>query len=809
MSASAEAADPTLGRVCEQIPPSTLRELPIAVPADARVANEPSPELPCRAPALRLLPMPRRAESFATRLAWTGIAICIATLYLFVLLTYWSPAHPGVDQNGYLVGGRSFAATGSTGLPQTSNYDFVGRMYVTAPSGINYPKYPLGLPILFAICIWLAPITGWNGYEVAHLISPTSTALAVLGVFGITRRLAGGFAGVLALLLMASGQVMLTLSINPNSHAAGTCTVVWGIYFLIRFLETGTLWRGLAAGFLLGFAYLIRYTDGLLLLPLGVAMLYMARWHLPRARTAGIVGGVAVVFASATLLVAYFWGATLAGRYPSLTPLSTDNGRALILITVAVFAATIASLFVQPRAWWRLLVVGLAWLIPVAYQTIFNMVAMQSFTSYANTNESTGFTADDFSRNWELMIRTLHDQALFFIAPLGVLGLLVMARRMPMIALMLALWFVPSVLLYTAYYWAPDTRGVSYSRFILTQIPALVIAAAGLLGEVVRQQGKMAWRVGRRGTIVIAWMTLVLGIAAIAYGSWRFDSTRDGPWWAIVGPGVALAIAGATLLLGRFINRDDVTVTRHFNGTLVRLAVGAVVFIASGVGLYRTTIGSEWGTQMNARASIEVQARQNANLAALGRAVRATVPDGSVLFADGDRMHHFQFIGGWQMFFTDYFNHERVQRSLLGRSAETEDPHPIDPSRIRFLKTVYDKKDQAALRADMNNLIGDALTGGRRVFYVLTTAGGESFRRTLDRKRFETKPVAAQHDVPPPRWETEFLPPTQRPRLVNRFGGARGGNLGSALAAGERQVWRIVEVVPVKPTTKPTTAPAP
>src|SRR5690606_34764282 len=114
--------------------------------------------------------------------------------------------------------------------------------------------------------------------------------------------------------------------------------------------------------------------------------------------------------------------------------------------------------------------------------------------------------------------------------------------------------------------------------------------------------------------------------------------------------------------------------------------------------------------------------------------------------------------GGWQTFSTDYFNLDSRRRTISRNPGEDGDPDPIDPSRVKFLQGVYANKDQTTVRNEMNDLIGDALAKGRRVFYVLTHANGEAFRRTLDRRRFETKPVGSWNDVPPPLLESEYLP---------------------------------------------------
>ena len=69
---------------------------------------------------------------------------------------------------------------------------------------------------------------------------------------------------------------MLALADNPNSHASCVAFVVWGMFLLVRWWQTGSIWRGALAGFLLGYACLIRYSEGLLILPILVATLLAA-----------------------------------------------------------------------------------------------------------------------------------------------------------------------------------------------------------------------------------------------------------------------------------------------------------------------------------------------------------------------------------------------------------------------------------------------------------------------------------------------------------------------------------------------------
>ena len=757
---------------------------------------------------------------------WPVVALAVAVLYLYALLSFWAPAHPGTDQNGYFVGGRQFASTLSSGMKPASDYGFVGNMWIRAENGFNYPKYPLGLPILFAACLWIFGEA--RGVEYAHLISPISATLATLGVFAITRRLAGGFVGVMAMLLLACGQVMMTLADNPNSHAACICVVVWGVYFLIRWLETGSIWRGVVAGGLFGIAYTIRYTEGLMLLPIGVAMLYAAQWQWPTLKRSLVTLGATGVF---VLLSLGFWKLAEiqydGGPADWATPLVEGDGKPIKLLAAVVSFAAIVSIVIQWRPLVRLLAIGIAWLVPVAYLTLFNIFAMYSFTSYAGTNESTGFDMDYFRVNWEKMIRVMNDQGLFFIAPLGALGLVCMFRRLPLVATLLTLWFVPSVLLYTAYYWAPDNMGVSYSRFILTQLPALVIATAWLMGDLARRpSGTGAWHADStiiaRLFVALAGMAVVaVGMTAIVYGSRDASPTRDSSWWYTVVPGAVVAIVGLAIAASRLRTDYRVMFDTHFAGASSKIAIALVVFISCSLGIHRTVMGSEWGQRLNIRANFSVAARQNMNLAGLGREVRRVV-DGTregkaaravkddsdvLLFSDGDRLNHLQWIGGWQLFGPDAFNFERTRGFY--RQRDENDPDPIDPSRMKFLQGVYKDKDQRALQADQNTLIADALTTGKRVYYVLTESAAKNFAKQIDRKQFDVKDVGSFNDVPSPRQPDDFLPESEkRKQPVNRFGRGNNNFAGSNFLGNEKLAFRIGQVVKKAATTMPASKPA-
>jgi len=361
-------------------------------------------------------------------------ALGIVGIFGVLVWAHIVPADGGVDQNGYLVGGKQLARTGTMKLaptdPDTGKLDpfqFVGLMWVGVDLGTDterfYPKYPIGLPALVAGAL----LVGGEQYgiDLTFWINPLAMTLAVAATFLLARAMVGSFAGVVAAALMAASPVVLPLANNPNSHATSTCFVTWGMFLLVRFWQSGGAWRAMGAGLLVGYAYTIRYTEGLLVIPvLAVAILAIR----PRQIRTWLESGLLV-------------------------------------------------------AWW---------LIPVLVLTCFNLKAMESWTGYDPTNESLGFSweyfigDEDFAGNWETMLRHLNDWGLFFVFPLGIVGLMWMWAANWRAALVLSLWIVPNCGIYAIYYWAPDSGDarvmtLGYLRFFLTVFPAFLVAALWLL----------------------------------------------------------------------------------------------------------------------------------------------------------------------------------------------------------------------------------------------------------------------------------------------------------------------------------------
>ena len=678
-----------------------------------------------------------RPETRAARLTMAVIAFVLSVAFFWLVLQYWAPAHPGVDQSGYLMGGKQLAATGSTGLKPDHPLGFVSSMYVrNDATGYNYPKYPVGLPLLYAIALWTC---GDLGPKAAHLVSPIGMALAVLGTYFLARRFAGTFASLAGMLILATSPVVLLLADNPNSHAACMAFCVWGAFFLVRFWETASLWRGLLGGFLLGFAVTIRYPEGVFGAMVGLVVLATLPWHLAflgrRGRRAELeLAPVAddrrqfLLTAQKVGLAAVFLLLVLANILKLADAVPTVRSVLAVMIAVGLVVLPIPMLW---RGGWRSLTPAFGWAIPVVALVVFNRIAMGTWTGYDTTNESVpgrAFTIENFYDNWELFARKVHDTGLFFALPLGVLGMVLAMRTSLRRGLLLWCWLVPGAAVYLAYYWAPE-NGLSYLRFLITLLPPLAVGAAITLDT---------------------------------------------------------AMASAVGTLSRIITP---------------IAVGAVVLGASSMGLYRGLLRLDIDDR--SPISMESQFRQELNLAALSDMVIQNAPKGSVLIAPSSQLHALQFLGDYECFDPEVFRGAyatRLAGEAERNENNPDDPNPIQPQRRNFLLSHIRGKNDDQLAIVQTEIVKKAIADGRKVF-VLTTNYNEAqvlFKRYGTKKapvdgiesfisnRYSelTRPKPEDNPTPPPN---DARNGRRGPNGGGPNAGQPGGRPNRMFRAGQRQ----------------------
>lgn len=322
-----------------------------------------------------------RRESIWEQRIYFIAAIALAILFCVAIFrSYWVPAHSGTDQNGYLVGGKNFANTltmryapVAPGDTKFDPHQFVGRMWVGAGFGTEqqryYPKYPLGYPLLIAIALWIGGAK--FGVIFAYAINPIASGLTLIATFLLLRRLVNSFWAFVGTAVTLSSPMLMGLSTNPNSHATAGCCVVWGIYLLLRWWQRGGLVRASLAGFLLGYAATIRYTEGLLVLPLAVVVLL--NWRAWKTGWAAVLGwcapvGVLVSYNLAAMGHVTGYDGTHESSGFSLT-YAADNWDTLLrqMASIGLYGLFPISLIGIPLLVWKQWRIGLviaAWLVP-------------------------------------------------------------------------------------------------------------------------------------------------------------------------------------------------------------------------------------------------------------------------------------------------------------------------------------------------------------------------------------------------------------------------------------------------------------
>lgn len=408
------------------------------------------------APALRLLPEIGDAEPPWKRWLFALVAVAICGGYFFFLHSFWAPApgRLGVDENAYLVGGRNLVDHHSTGFKPPDDFGYVGLMWVQSPkNGWYYPKYSIGQSVLNAIALKIGGET--HGTDFAFLINPICTSLALLAIFLLVRAISNSFWGLLSMFLLGFCYTTLERANNPDSHVSDLFFITAGMFLFLRWWQTGSTWRGIVAGLLLGIGATIRFSEAQLIFPIFQLDHFLSDtdwWKAAEPR-----GG--------HLHWLYIFVKMI--RFLPIGPLAIG-----VLCTIR---------WKRFESYLRAALPLAAWAIPVGAMIWFNYATIGTLSGYDLTHESEGFKTQYFLEKWPFAVDQVYRYGLFLTLPLGVVGLALLFRRSVRTALFLSLWFVPNALLYVAYYWGDHTPGVAYLRFFLSFYPPMLAAALWLI----------------------------------------------------------------------------------------------------------------------------------------------------------------------------------------------------------------------------------------------------------------------------------------------------------------------------------------
>jgi 4-amino-4-deoxy-L-arabinose transferase-like glycosyltransferase len=344
------------------------------------------------------------------------------TLYALFLHGFYEPAHPGVDQNGYMTTARLLSQHGRLYFKPHNPLQFAGRMMVLTPDGKVFAKYPPGVGFLGAIArVVYRP-------SAMYLVDPVCTVVALFFAYLLFRTMLDPFLAMIGVIWLGLNPVTLAYADDANSHGAALGFTLLGFWALLSWWRKGGVWRGIVAGLALGFCCSIRYTEFL--------------WCLP------------------------------------------------------LLAVVILAVRGQQRPWRQGLAVLMAWAIPIAILALINWASFGALwrTGYWFCKEQTGFAWKYFignptgmpprQGNWQTVLEQMENLGLFLLFPLALAGLMRLFWTSRKLALVLALWVIPSATVYMFYYWAPaNDFTTGYLRFFLDIFPALIMVALWLLGR--------------------------------------------------------------------------------------------------------------------------------------------------------------------------------------------------------------------------------------------------------------------------------------------------------------------------------------
>ncbi len=672
------------------------------VPVEIPVPEYATPGIGGTEPAPDFLTPDLCVEPRWYRNLWLVVGLVIVALFARVVFGYFAGADSGVDQNAYLVSGRLLAQNHSLKYTLPNPYAYTGGMFVRVtppttadgkpnPNSVYYPKYPFGLPLLYACFFWAfkaASVLPMLKHHVdalhvdalasywAFIVSPVSAVAGVAGMFFLARQVSGSFAAALAAILLGTSQLMLMLADNPNSHASCLAFIVWGMFFCVRWMQTGSHWRGILGGLLVGYAATIRYNEILLFAAMCVVVISRLPWNqwktwLSVSLVAAMAGGIELIVLNVQNSTAFKAG--LDARWTSgeiqLAILS-----AVVLIIYSLAALTFAILQMTWQDWRmyiRALVPGLAWAVPVGILLLVNKHTMGSTTGYDSTHESefgVAFQWRFFWQNWEKVIREFYDLGLFFIVPFAVAGVFMLFRRSWRIGLLLIAWVVPGVMLYMSYYWSPDFAD-AYARFFLTYLPALLVGAAVCFHDGILAGRKTLDSFDSIAAKVSAAVLAVWFVPGLLFYLVHFWRNGQGSAMAQIGliylPMAVALIAVAIHEIPQVIGPGR----RPIGSASLAISAGVVVLIASGVSTYRTIHGLRDGARGTKIPLSDF--RDRLALSQTGEMLLEKVPAKSVLFAENSGgiatpANYIQFLRDWELYSADAFSTEGSRRGMGG-----------------------------------------------------------------------------------------------------------------------------------------------
>lgn len=186
------------------------------------------------------------------------LASVLAMLHFLIILGFFAPGLSTPDAQGYFTQARLIAEKGRTYIEPESIVQYIAPHWHPAKGDHYFSKYPPGLPALLAVFFRI------GGPAAATLIIPLLASLTLLGLFFFSRELVCQKWALVAEAVMAFNPPANEHALFGDSHIAVCFFLIWGLYFLFRWLKTDSLGWAVAAGLFIGMIPTIRYPEILL-----------------------------------------------------------------------------------------------------------------------------------------------------------------------------------------------------------------------------------------------------------------------------------------------------------------------------------------------------------------------------------------------------------------------------------------------------------------------------------------------------------------------------------------------------------------
>lgn len=224
---------------------------------------------------------------------FTLLAILIMLVYFIFLMLFFEPAISTPDAQGYFTQAKLIAKEGKTYLEPDSFLEYIGPHWSSVNTDKYYTTFPPGFPAILSV------VYKTLGIDATLLVNPIMAALSLFGLFLLCRLWVGSGWGILAMLLMAFIPFVNEHALFGDSHTSVIFFLIWGLYFLARWLKTNSMWWIFFAGVFFGIIPTLRYPGFLFVIVFGIFLLlnFNKSKNFWRSFIAGVTGASIPVIA--------------------------------------------------------------------------------------------------------------------------------------------------------------------------------------------------------------------------------------------------------------------------------------------------------------------------------------------------------------------------------------------------------------------------------------------------------------------------------------------------------------------------------